>query len=199
MCVVVVVATKADEAARKKREKMELVKAEEAELMGTVVKKTPTQQKKGGKKKKNDVSLLLLQGEADALVKNADKKLKAEKKLAAAKEQETTRRLLDEQKKQAELIPMDPLLQNTESMLQVPAGRSINKQSMEEGAASGLDAALASMGGLNSTQTMTYKEFEERMLPIVKEDYPGLRLTQYKEKVFQMWKKSPENPSNQMP
>jgi hypothetical protein len=32
----------------------------------------------------------------------------------------------------------------------------------------------------------------------VKADYPGLRLTQYKEKIFALWKKSPENPENQL-
>lgn len=39
--------------------------------------------------------------------------------------------------------------------------------------------------------------FEERMLPEVKADYPGLKLSQYKEKIFDIWKKSPENPLNQ--
>ena len=34
-------------------------------------------------------------------------------------------------------------------------------------------------------------------MPQVKEDYPGLKLSQYKEKIFQLWKKSPENPANQ--
>ena len=31
----------------------------------------------------------------------------------------------------------------------------------------------------------------------MKEDYPGLKLSQYKDKIFQKWKKSPENPANQ--
>lgn len=40
--------------------------------------------------------------------------------------------------------------------------------------------------------------FEERELAGVKEDYPGLKRSQYKEKIFEMWKKSPENPDNQL-
>jgi hypothetical protein len=38
--------------------------------------------------------------------------------------------------------------------------------------------------------------YEERMLPVLKEDLPGLKLSQYKERIFEMWKKAPENPMN---
>ena len=40
--------------------------------------------------------------------------------------------------------------------------------------------------------------FEERMMPEMKEQYPGLRKSQYKEKIFQLWKKSAENPMNRI-
>ena len=39
-----------------------------------------------------------------------------------------------------------------------------------------------------------FKEFYNRQLPILKEDQPGLRLNQYKERIYKLWKKSPENP-----
>ncbi|POM75744.1 Hypothetical protein PHPALM_7110 [Phytophthora palmivora] len=42
-----------------------------------------------------------------------------------------------------------------------------------------------------------YKAFEEVMLPQVKEDYPGLKLSQYKHKLSEMWRRSPDNPLNQ--
>lgn len=42
-----------------------------------------------------------------------------------------------------------------------------------------------------------YKAFEELMLPQVKEDYPGLKLSQYKQKLSEMWRRSPDNPLNQ--
>ncbi|KAJ0403225.1 hypothetical protein P43SY_000033 [Pythium insidiosum] len=42
-----------------------------------------------------------------------------------------------------------------------------------------------------------YKAFEEAMMPQMKEDYPGLKLSQYKQRIFDLWKKSPENPLNQ--
>lgn len=42
-----------------------------------------------------------------------------------------------------------------------------------------------------------YKAFEERELPRLKDEYPGLRLGQLKQKLFKLWKKSPDNPMNQ--
>ena len=33
-------------------------------------------------------------------------------------------------------------------------------------------------------------------MPELKEDYPGLKRTQLKEKTWKLWLKSPENPNN---
>lgn len=44
--------------------------------------------------------------------------------------------------------------------------------------------------------TVIYKDYYIRNLPIVKEELPGLRLSQYKEKIKKMWKISFENPKN---
>jgi hypothetical protein len=99
----------------------------------------------------------------------------------------------------------------------------LNNNSTEVGG-SGIDAALhaLSMTGGDHTTTTTatttnanvvvmgihgqplksakalYNDYEQRMLPTMKEEYPGLRLTQYKEKIWSLWKKSPENPANQI-
>lgn len=42
-----------------------------------------------------------------------------------------------------------------------------------------------------------YAVFEERELPRLKEENPGLRLSQFKQMLQKAWKKSPENPLNQ--
>ncbi|KAF0688216.1 Aste57867_20086 [Aphanomyces stellatus] len=42
-----------------------------------------------------------------------------------------------------------------------------------------------------------YKAFEEVTMPQLKEDYPGLKLSQYKQRLSDMWRKSPQNPLNQ--
>ena len=41
-----------------------------------------------------------------------------------------------------------------------------------------------------------YMAYKERMMPVVKEENPGLRLRQYEDRIFEMWKKAPENPAN---
>lgn len=194
-------AAKADEAARRRREKEELLKEEESQVVGNKsagkVKKVPTLSKKS-KKKQDDLSLL-----EDALVKSAEKSTRQKKRAQEEKKQAEQQRQLEKQQAQSEQQQtMDPLLQNTEDMLDVQAGRAINRQIAEEGATSGLDAGLASLsvsvpgGEATKSQKQLYKEFEQRMLPILKEDYPGLRLSQYQEKIFAQWKKSPENPQN---
>jgi hypothetical protein len=187
-------AEKSDEAARKRREKAELLAADEAALGpgGTVP--TSVKKKKNTKKKKDDLSLL-----EDSLVSAAEKKVKKQKALEREKQEKQAKTPVTVKHEE----PIDPLLANTNAMLanHEMVGRDANKARMAEEGASGIDAALSvlSVGGdgvtLRSARA-SYGEFEERMLPVVKEEYPGLRLTQYKEKVWQLWKRSPENPAN---
>jgi len=73
---------------------------------------------------------------------------------------------------------------------------------MEE-ANSGLEGDLKTLnvrisGDDVKSRKALYKAYEEKMLPSIKQDYPGLRLTQYKDKIFNLWKKSRENPANQV-
>uniref|UniRef100_A0A183DDG4 DUF3418 domain-containing protein n=1 Tax=Gongylonema pulchrum TaxID=637853 RepID=A0A183DDG4_9BILA len=42
-----------------------------------------------------------------------------------------------------------------------------------------------------------YQEFEEKMLPRLKEEYPTYRLSQLKQVLKKQWQKSPDNPLNQ--
>ena len=194
-------AQKADEAARKRREKAALLAEEEADMgSGGKPKKTATLSKGKGKKKgKNDLSLL-----EDAPVTGAEKKMKAKKQA----EREKAEKLKAEQakKKEEDAKPMDPLLANTEDMIRGTAddlvGRNANKALDEEHGVSGIDGALSALNvgsagaAVGQNSKALFKAYEERMLPEVKDDYPGLKLSQYKEKIFQMWKKSPENPVN---
>ena len=41
-----------------------------------------------------------------------------------------------------------------------------------------------------------YLAYKEKMLPIVKSENPGLRLTQYEDRIFDLWKRAPENAAN---
>ena len=42
-----------------------------------------------------------------------------------------------------------------------------------------------------------YKAYFEAQMPLMKEEFPGLKLSQYKDRIFNQWQKAPENPKNQ--
>ncbi|KAF8589709.1 DUF1014-domain-containing protein, partial [Ramaria rubella] len=42
-----------------------------------------------------------------------------------------------------------------------------------------------------------FEAYQERELPIAKQEHPGLRLQQYKDLLFKQFQKSPDNPFNQ--
>lgn len=187
---------KADEAARKRQEKAALVAEDEANTGpgGKVKHATGVKSKK--KKGKNDCSLL-----EDTLVGDAENKAKAKKKTERVrKEREERMRLEKEKQKATELKNRDPLLRNTDAMLE---GGIQAMNDIDGRGSSGIDAALGSLSmgkheDKNPEKRMKalHMAFQDRMMPEMKSDYPGLRMSQYKEKIFALWKKSPENPKN---
>lgn len=96
---------------------------------------------------------------------------------------------------------------NHAESLMVPINNRLEEDDFVE--ASGLDAALDTLsmavGGSSGKvdehperrQKAAYKAYYESMLPVLKEELPGLKLSQYKERIFEMWKTAPENPHNQ--
>ena len=186
--------------------------AEEAEMgSGKAVKSkiSNTNKKKG--KKKNDLSLL-----EDALIGDAEKKGKEKKKMERIKrEREAAAKAERERKATVEQKAKDPLLANTDSMIGNfdeddnyiggAVGRAANVASMTEVQASGVDSAISalSIGGGGDDRhpekrlKAAYRAYEEKMMPEMKQQYPGLKRQQYLDKIFSLWKKSPENPLNQ--
>lgn len=72
-----------------------------------------------------------------------------------------------------------------------------------------VDAALAQMTVSDGDQPSidrhpekrakaAWKEYYERELARMKEEKPGLKLMQYKSRIFENWQRSPENPRNQV-
>ncbi|KAL3810231.1 hypothetical protein ACHAXA_003028 [Cyclostephanos tholiformis] len=214
---------KADEAARRKREKEALLAAEEAAngSGGKAVKsKFGPASKKGGNKKKDDLSLL-----EDALIGDAEKKAKEKKRLdRIKKEREAMAAIEAERKAEEGRAKRDPLLVNTDTMIgmmsdgghyseegggpSLAVGRAANVASMVDVQGSGVDAALSAIslhgGGGNGDDRhpekrmkAAYKAYEERMMPEMKSQFPGLKRQQYLDKIYTSWKKSPENPLNQ--
>mmetsp|Transcript_23655 Transcript_23655/g.35186 ORF Transcript_23655/g.35186 Transcript_23655/m.35186 type:complete len:167 (-) Transcript_23655:123-623(-) len=145
------------------------------------------------------------------------KKLKAAKRAERMKREKEERLRMERERKKAEESKnvQDPLLANTAAMIGnslVEDDRGLShgggrlNASLEKGEidASGIDSALKSMsvaGGKDDDHPekrmkALHKAFEERMMPEMKQQYPGLKRSQYLEKIFALWKKSPENPQN---
>ena len=78
-----------------------------------------------------------------------------------------------------------------------------NRKNAEEVGATGLDDALSLLGVKEAPESKNVKvlfnAFSEKHTPIVRSENPGLKLSQVKDRVFQLWQKSPENPKNQAP
>jgi hypothetical protein len=209
-------AEKADEALRKKKEKEAMLEAEEEESGNIKVKKSVgagmnAKKAKGKKGKQDDFSLL-----EDSLVSAADKKSKAAKKTAQLKKERAAKEALAKKPQSTTNDNEDPLLTNTEDMLrgaaayvddsgEVVVGSKANK-AMGSGdvVGSGLNAALGQIS-VGASQNDIHPEkrskalhmaFQERMMPEMKSDYPGLKKSQYQERIFKLWQKSPENPMN---
>ncbi|KAF4659068.1 hypothetical protein FOL47_007727 [Perkinsus chesapeaki] len=91
-----------------------------------------------------------------------------------------------------------PLQENINHLIRAQAEKGVEVVS-----ASGIDkaiGALASEGDVGEDRhpekrvKALYAAFEERRMAEMKEEYPNLKRSQYKDKIFKEWQKSPENP-----
>jgi hypothetical protein len=204
-------AEKEAERLRKAKEKAELQEADNEALSSIIVKKKPVKKKKGGD------DLALLNAALSSMPKTkaqkeveAKKKAAEDKKLAARKEEEEALRLRNEaaDRQAAKNIEYAKkgMIANASDELMVKIDNKLDDEDEIdvtglEGTLSALDSGL---GGSEKTDShpekrmkALYNAYLERQLPIMKEEHPGLKLSQYKERIFDSWKKSPENPMNQ--
>ncbi|CAD1479762.1 unnamed protein product, partial [Heterotrigona itama] len=86
-----------------------------------------------------------------------------------------------------------------------PIEENLNRLTIEGETAHGIDEALSVLSTKEAEidrhpekrVKAAYASFEERMMPIIKEQNPTLRLSQLKQILKKEWMKSPENPLNQ--
>lgn len=86
-----------------------------------------------------------------------------------------------------------------------PIEENLNRVIIEGETAHGIDEALSILSMKDpevdrhpeKRMKAAYASFEERMMPIIKEQNPTLRLSQLKQILKKEWMKSPENPLNQ--
>lgn len=86
-----------------------------------------------------------------------------------------------------------------------PIEENLNRLTIDGESAHGVDEALSILSTKDTDVDLhpekrvkaAYASFEERMMPILKEQNPTLRLSQLKQILRKEWMKSPENPLNQ--
>ena len=86
-----------------------------------------------------------------------------------------------------------------------PLEENLNRLTIEGETAHGIDEALTILSTKEQEidrhpekrVKAAYASFEEKMMPIIKEENPTLRLSQLKQILKKEWMKSPENPLNQ--
>jgi hypothetical protein len=192
---------------RKQREKQQLEEMDNLENSGVKSSKKPT------KKKKDDFDLLNLalakapKSKAQKEAEEKKKKMEEDKKARLALEEKRLeeKRLQNENEdaKKAKYAAKG-MVDNMDDLLR--HDKSANKLDDEdEISMTGLD----NLAGLSMSDNDTadnhpekrmkalYNAYLERELPEMRLSHPGLKLSQYKERIFEEWKKSPENPHNQ--
>ncbi len=144
------------------------------------------------KKKKGDDLDLLNQALKNApktkaekeIEKNNTEKIKKQKQeeLLKLKKQEE----LEKQQKEREQHLKSNISYNHEDIMNIQINNKLNEDEEE---ITGIDNILDAFSSNNTI--VSYDDFSKQQMPLVKEKYPGLRLTQYKDKIYQLWKKSP--------
>eukprot|EP01031_Cornospumella_fuschlensis_P027987 gene27987-33796_t len=186
---------------QKAAEKAALMAAEEAEL--STVQRTVKTKKKG----KDDLDVLNAvlaqqpktkqQKEAEKKKKEAEERRKKEAEAAEAKE---ARRKAEEE--EIKRLAAKGIVMNHTDDLFIPLNNRLEEDDFED--VSGLDAALdvLSVGKKvddhpERRMKAAYNAYYAATLPVLKEEQPGLKLSQYRERIWEMWKTAPENPKNQ--
>ena len=177
---------------QKLKEKKELEEAENADIQSTNTKVKKTKKKKG-----DDFELL------NEALKNAPK-TKAQKE-AEQKQQEKLQKLAELERVNAKLKQEKELLEK-EKQKNIQKGMVYEHDNImdmevhntleeDEEVITGLDNILSSF---STEDSLSFNKFYHQQLPVMKKEYPGLRLTQYQQKIHVLWKKSPLNKNNQI-
>ncbi|GAQ86290.1 hypothetical protein KFL_002800200 [Klebsormidium nitens] len=163
------------EAAAKKLEAKKLAAEEEKEVEKSLKKPNPKANRVGGAGQKITAAELLRQKEQDA--KELEKKAGKKERVVAEYEYEN--------------LVNEPNLNKIETVVDA---RNIDEalQQLDLGGPSGTPDKHP-----EKRLKAAYKAFEEAELPQLRAEKPGLTQSQYKEALWKLWKKSPDNPLNQ--
>ncbi|CAI5495199.1 unnamed protein product [Closterium sp. Naga37s-1] len=88
-------------------------------------------------------------------------------------------------------------VENTNRMAVAVDARNVGEALSQLSVAAGEEGSASVDKHPEKRMKAAFKAFEEAELPRMKQERPGLTLTQYKEQIWKAWKKSPQNPMNQ--
>lgn len=178
---------KHEEKMKNAKEKRELL-AEEEETIGSG-KKSKTRKMKG-----DDFDLLnqslasmpktKVQKEKEEKMRQKEEQRKLEQQKQIEKEE-----FLEKQRQKEKELKYKNIVDNSNIMM--------NKLDNDENHVNTIDDAIDLLND-DGDSTMAFKEFYRIQYSLLKEENPNLRLNQYKERIYKLWKKSPDNPSNKM-
>ena len=175
---------------RKAKEKQDLLLADDENMNNIKI-----TAKKGKKNKNDDFSLL---NQALASAPKTKKQKEQELKLKQQKDRQEKEDLLrvqrEEQELQREKERKEALLKNINIDHQDDIMIKINNNMDNDVQISGIDDAINALN--ENTSTMSFNDYYDEQLKELKKSFPGLRLSQYNDRIHNQWKKSPYNPKN---
>ena len=140
------------------------------------------------------------QKEAEEREKQKEERKKEEKLAQDAK----AARLAEEERVKEEARRQGIVVDHHEKLLAVKHVNTLDSD--DELAVTGLDGAIDALTvgekkkpdeHPERRRKQLYESYFAAQLPIMKEELPGLKLSQYKARIFEDWQSSPENPMNQ--
>lgn len=192
---------------RKQREleekkQQEIWRDDDKKIQAKLNRKMENEIKKQQKLEKKKELQALYMEEEQSLKSNKESK-STSKKITQA---EIVERLLQEKKKELEKEKKKKENLNLHEMEIHENLNHIQREEMNEYdeyiSATGIDNIIAQLGNLSLDKSKNvkaaYKKYEEENLPLLKQEYKNLKLSQYKQMLWKQFKKSPENPMNQM-
>jgi len=125
-------------------------------------------------------------------------KMKEENLFAQLKREETMKEKKQKEERENYLLFKKGIVKQNEYDLTDSKIRSANRELFEEQSinATCINDALDILD--KKARPISYNEYFEKTISVLKREMPGLRLSQYEDKVRKMWKNSFENPVNQL-
>lgn len=191
-----------DKAAAKAAKKAETDRLLAADSAGVAVASKKTKKKGKDDFDKLNAALAAVpktkaQKEAEAAAKRKEESMKQEADRKAQRDREKAAEEEIRRKAAAKGIVMD----HSDAYMVENVNHKVDEYESATGLQSAIEVLTMGSGAdaekhPERRQKAAYKAYFDKTLPLMQEELPGLKLSQYKERIFEQWKTSPENPHN---